>query len=181
MLWCATRPAATDAQTGMHGLEHELHDWRNTFRAEERIGGGDLMFYYGLLRYDWYVLEMTRLISRLRLVLRFPLFQHHIHASASQTICNQAAADMIRIYSRIQSVASFRSTWPETRRIFSSGQVLLLCYIEGEISWQDFEPQSQLVDQLLDRLKKGCLAAERAGSAWRDLVKLASESILGLC
>lgn len=106
-------------------------------------------------------------------MLRYPLFYHETHSPPSQTICCQAATAILKMYDQLRSLTVFRPTWFETRRISTAGQVLLLCYLSGELGRKEFESMAEMTGDLLERLKAGCLTAVAAEESWKQLVLLA--------
>jgi hypothetical protein len=132
-----------------------------------------------LKRSSWSYLRQKDVLAdsmrRLRLILRYPLFNHPQYEASTQTIVAHSASEIIRVYGHMRGTPKFHSTWSETRRIFTAGQIVLLCWDIGEIPTLDFIGLAELVLELLHYQTKGCLAAQHAEDNWVKLMEISGE------
>lgn len=107
--------------------------------------------------------------SRLRMVIHFPLSIHPDNPFPNLTVVARAACLILDTYTQISHSILFIPKWSETRRIITATQLLIVCWVRGEMDKTEMKRYAERGVCLLYRASGGFEPAEKV---LRDMIKL---------
>lgn len=112
---------------------------------------------------------------RLRLMLRFPCLNNPYLAQSSLAILARSLSHILQSYAASTAIQRFTATWPDLRRIVTSGQLAVLLYDQGELIKPELEGLFQTMFSLLNEIRPVCPMASDAANSFRQIIRILSK------